>query len=466
MHLQSPRSAIILTLFKLPLIILSFLFSLFVFSVNTATADPNYTAIDLGTLQGGAASSWGWGINELGQAVGHADAPNGLSLHAFLWDGTEMIDLGTLGTPYSWAYGINNHTQITGYSGVNGITIHCYIWENGVMNDIGHLPWGRGTFSRCNAINEDGVVAGVCHSSRPGWIVPYTGFTYDHGEWTELPTFGGDESQAFGINESGEAIGFARYEEPDPTAPRAFIWQDEHLIDLGTLGGNLSRAEGINKHSQVVGWTYDNEGFSRGFLWQDSVMTDLGDFGGPESWAYDINDHGQIVGSAELPDSTRHGFLIDDGVMWDLNSIVRSNPDSVIFRGARGINELGQIITSAVLPDETRHAYILTPDLLETGSPVPGAAGMVNSVTVRNAIPGSTVHFAWGTKSGTTSLEGCGLNVSILSPRLFGNAVADSTGMATVSVFVPGIAAGRTVFVQAGELTSCTLSNLVRHTFE
>jgi probable HAF family extracellular repeat protein len=429
-----------------------------------AISDPAYTAIDLGTLQGGENSSWGWDINDLGQAVGHSDAPNGMSIHAFLWENGEMTDLGTLGGTYSWAYGINNSSQITGYSAVNGLIIHGYFWEDGEMNDIGQLPEGRGPFSRSNAINEKGVIAGVCHSSRPGMVVPYSGFIYDFGDWTELPTFGGDESRAYGINDVGDVVGWARFAPPDPTAPRAFLYRNDQMYDLGTFGGNLSWAEGINNDGQIVGWSTDIDGFNRAFIWQDSVMTDLGDFGGDESWAYAINNRGQVVGSATLPDSTRHGFLLDQGVLWDLNDIVQPGLD-VVFHGARGINELGQIVTSAELPDETRHAYLLTPDLLELGDPEPGNAGEVNSVTVQNATPGETVYFVWGLKSGITSLGGCSLNLSIKNPRLFGSAVADTYGNVTVSGPVPEIMSGRIIYLQAIEWSSCTLSNLVRFTF-
>ena len=36
--------------------------------------------------------------------------------HAFVYDGTEMIDLGTLGGLFSVAYGINNDGVVVGYA--------------------------------------------------------------------------------------------------------------------------------------------------------------------------------------------------------------------------------------------------------------------------------------------------------------------------------------------------------------
>ena len=49
---------------------------------------------DLGTL--GGSDSFGVAINASGQVTGHADTAGGAA-HAFLWDGTTMLDLGTLG---------------------------------------------------------------------------------------------------------------------------------------------------------------------------------------------------------------------------------------------------------------------------------------------------------------------------------------------------------------------------------
>ncbi len=50
-------------------------------------ADPSYTAIDLGMLQGGDNNSWGWGINDLGQIVTSGerstDTPSNLARFLF-----------------------------------------------------------------------------------------------------------------------------------------------------------------------------------------------------------------------------------------------------------------------------------------------------------------------------------------------------------------------------------------------
>jgi probable HAF family extracellular repeat protein len=74
---------------------------------------PDSGVIDLGTL--GGPESWAYGLNDLGYVVGYAEVPD-WTYRAFVWDGSEMTDLGTLGGRYSGAHGINNQGVIVGWA--------------------------------------------------------------------------------------------------------------------------------------------------------------------------------------------------------------------------------------------------------------------------------------------------------------------------------------------------------------
>ena len=70
-------------------------------------------------------------------------------------------------------------------------------------------------------------------------------------------------------------------------------------IDLGTLGEDSSEAFGINASGQVVGWV-NSHNYAHAFLYTGSTMTDLGTLGGTFSEARGINDSGQVVGISDL----------------------------------------------------------------------------------------------------------------------------------------------------------------------
>ena len=91
--------------------------------------------IDLGTLGGHDASS-PWGINAAGQVTGRAAAANGRQ-HPFVWDGRQMIDLGTLSGVEGVGLAINDLGHVTGDFGpaADG-HFHAFIWDGSTMRDL------------------------------------------------------------------------------------------------------------------------------------------------------------------------------------------------------------------------------------------------------------------------------------------------------------------------------------------
>jgi len=67
---------------------------------------------------------------------------------------------------------------------------------------------------------------------------------------TDLGTFGGTVSEAFGVNAAGQVVGYANL-SGDAHA-HAFLYSGT-MTDLGTLGGTFSTATSINATGQVVG---------------------------------------------------------------------------------------------------------------------------------------------------------------------------------------------------------------------
>jgi probable HAF family extracellular repeat protein len=133
------------------------------------------------------------------------------------------------------------------------------------------------------------------------------------------------------------------------------------MNDLGTLGGSESHAWGINNSGQVVGYSYiTGDSTEHAFLYDGTAMNDLGTLGGSWSYAYGINNSGQVVGLSSITgDSALHAFLYDGGNMIDLNTLLPTG-SGWLLQQATGINDSGQIVGFNDINGYQR-AFLMTP---------------------------------------------------------------------------------------------------------
>src|ERR1700722_3683237 len=139
---------------------------------------PSYTVTDLGTMGGMFGSAYG--INNEGRGAGAANLPNG-NTHAFLsgFPG-EIFDVGTLGGPNSNEGGLNASYQMAIFA------------DTSQKDPLGENFCGFGTPYTCLAALWNGTM-------------------------TPLPTLGGNNAIAFGINNQGQVAGAAENSTRDPS---------------------------------------------------------------------------------------------------------------------------------------------------------------------------------------------------------------------------------------------------------
>lgn len=341
-----------------------------------------YAIVNLGTLGGTASNAFG-GVNDKGSVTGDANLAGDQNEHAFLWRDGVMTDLGTLGGPNSsvpfpvkddkgLVVGVAQTAEIDPLGESWGNTFVCtsatcqgsenlvrgFLWKDGVMTA---LPTLGGNNNGALGVNNRGQIVGGAETANqdpncaPPQVLDIRAVVWgpQPGQIEALPTFPGDSSAvALAINDQGQVVGTSGACQ-GPASGLAFqhavLWQRGTVTDLGSLGGVMfNAANGVNNRGQVVGQSdLPGETATHAFFWQNGVMTDLGTLPGDlNSVAFDINEKGQVVGNSCDVNFNCRPFLWEDGVMTDLNTLIPPNSPLHLTFGA-GINDRGEIAGSA-----------------------------------------------------------------------------------------------------------------------
>jgi probable HAF family extracellular repeat protein len=190
----------------------------------------------LGVLPG-AEISLPTAINNSGEVAGNSfhefvANPNGPGVinapsnqawtHAFLYNGSTMVDLGTLGSKESYAAAMNNHGDVVGMSGIvasldagdpNQVFHAFYVPLGGKMVDLGTLPGTNA--SGATGINDKGQIVGWSGLSstitaEQGTALTSHAFLYQNGLMTDLnmlvPQNGVVLTKALAINNQGQIL--------------------------------------------------------------------------------------------------------------------------------------------------------------------------------------------------------------------------------------------------------------------
>jgi probable HAF family extracellular repeat protein len=168
----------------------------------------------IGADTSGAATA----INDRGQIVGISgicDQAVGRfsAIHAVMWQGNRVIDLGSLGVPaWNTPMAINQHGIVVGFANAPGggdpgnFNVHAFIWtaQSG-MRDLGTLPGD--TTSQALGINDAGLVVGESCGANGCRAVLWQNGTIVDMNTLVAPGFTDELVYANDINDSGRITG-------------------------------------------------------------------------------------------------------------------------------------------------------------------------------------------------------------------------------------------------------------------
>jgi probable HAF family extracellular repeat protein len=289
-----------------------------------------------------------------------------------------VYDTGTLGGSFAFGAGVNDLGWVTGASTNATGAVHATLAAPGTLIDLGTLG-GMNSAVEWPVKNNHGLVVGISESATPDpngetfscdpAFIPTNGhtclpFLWQNGAISQLPLLGGHNGFATGINNSGEAVGWAETAVHDPSCVlpqvlqfEAVLWgpaTNQKRILPPYPGDSTSAATAINDAGEVVGISGSCDvavgAFSarHALLWVNGQPLRLPTLGG-KGWntPMAINNAGTIVGFSDTSGDVSGGVLTANfqATLWIAGGLVNLHtlPGDATAE-ATGINDFNQIV--------------------------------------------------------------------------------------------------------------------------
>lgn len=269
----------------------------------------------------GVSVSFASDVNSRGQIVGLADFVDGLPdpfAVAFVWESgvhRALPDLTATGFPFSFPNAIDERGNVVGVSTAPS-GLHAVLWRGAHVLDLGTLG---GPTSEAHDLDELGRIVGGAYRADGRrvavmWVPRKDGGAVAPADpeyrCVQLVDLGGPFASATGINAHGQVVGSATIVGSNDARP--FLWQSGSAIGLTTLA-LPARANAIEDSGTIVGASG-----TRAVLWRagEPGIVDLNDVtAGLAGWtlreAFDVDESGRIVGRAIDAQGTPRAFLLE-----------------------------------------------------------------------------------------------------------------------------------------------------------
>lgn len=314
----------------------------------------SYTVTDLGVLGAGSYSKGG-AIDDDGAVTGfsYMTADGAVSHGYYSACGRGMVDVGAL-TAGSNSLGnaVRNHV-VVGASETANHNLHAFSWTlAGGLVDLGTLG-GSGSYDQSEAygVNASGVAVGMSLSpSGFQHAVQFSG-----GRVVDLdPILGGSatsSSTAVAINDSGVIVG--------TTDKIAYSYDGTTVTELGAISPSSISHGGVIAGSIISGRTQHPA------IYRNGAIIDLGlPSAFSTATATAANDRDQVVGtglSTGLQAGQPVAFISNRGALANLTTLVHGWQ----ITSANGINNAGAIAATGIplgASSQAAHALVLAPD--------------------------------------------------------------------------------------------------------
>jgi probable HAF family extracellular repeat protein len=190
--------------------------------------------------------------------------------------------------------GINNSDDTVGFYIDQAGTTHGFFKDKGKDPVSVDLPGT--TFNQLLGINNKDQAAGYFQDTASPAPLQHAYIHEKNGDFRVLGNLPMPSSQATGINDKGDIVGFLQQSTADTQSSGFLLKANGKLEVLNVKGSTFTQALGVNNDDDVVGLFQDGNGVLHGFLYRDGKFETINAPGSASTVINGINKRGEIVG--------------------------------------------------------------------------------------------------------------------------------------------------------------------------